>query len=82
VVQRRGDLAHDTALGQFSAALHTAAQRDTPALVFDGHIAGTRLQARPPHDVELQADAQGLRVVRIGTPGADVAGRVFSRGGC
>jgi SAM-dependent methyltransferase len=69
-------------LGQFSAVLHTAAQRETPALVFDGRIAGTRLHAHPPHDTELQADAQGLRVVRIGTPGADVAGRVFKRGDC
>jgi SAM-dependent methyltransferase len=67
---------------QFSAVLHTGTHSSTPAMVFDGRIAGTRLQARPPHDAELQADAQGLRVVRIGTAGAGVAGRVFSRGGC
>jgi len=68
--------------GQFSAVLHTATRRDTPALVFDGRIAGTRLHARHPHDAALEADAQGLRVLRIGTPGSAVAGRVFKRGRC
>jgi SAM-dependent methyltransferase len=67
-------------LGQFSAVLH-AADRRTPAMVFDGRIAGTRLQARHPHDAELQADSQGLRVLHIGSAGTPVAGRTFTRAG-
>jgi hypothetical protein len=66
---------------QFSAVLHTGPRSSAPALVFDGRIAGTRLQAQPPHDAELQADPHALRVLRIGALGAPVAGRTFTRAG-
>jgi SAM-dependent methyltransferase len=66
---------------QFSAVLHTTGLSDAPAMVFDGRIAGTRLQARHPHDAELQADAQSLGVLRIGAAGAAAAGRTFTRAG-
>jgi SAM-dependent methyltransferase len=67
---------------QFSAELHTAALgAATPAMVFDGRIAGRRLEARHPHLAELAADdnVRTLRVLRIGAPGVDVAGSEFRR---
>lgn len=66
---------------QFSAVLHTAARKHAPAMVFDGRIAGSRLDARHPHVAELHAEAAGLRVRRIGAAGVDVADRLFTRAG-
>jgi SAM-dependent methyltransferase len=68
---------------QFSATL--SAGRAAPLAVFDGRIEGRTLRAGGTQPALLQWSEQGLRVERIGTPGAEHAGRLFTAapaGGC
>jgi hypothetical protein len=49
--------------------------------VFDGRIEGRTLRAGGTQPALLQWSEQGLRLERIGTPGADHAGRLFTPAG-